>query len=270
MATSVTSTLAQTTAFKLPTNRQRQVQIDHTHATTKTKRIHDDDMVTPTESLTGGTTLTSAKPWMVPKKNGHIALCIVVIFHLVLAWSLQSGFMRHVRQMNPVKEALMTYILPAKVEQTPAKKQTVKTLALTPPSEPTLTPIALATTVEPAIETANINVQHTTPPTDEVSSPAVIAIAPKTIISGVEYLLAPQPVYPALAKRAGEQGRVLIKVLVSEKGVPESIDLQKSSGFARLDEAAKQAVLRARFKPYLEDGKALAVYVIVPINFQLT
>ncbi|MDO8313082.1 MAG: energy transducer TonB, partial [Sideroxyarcus sp.] len=88
-------------------------------------------------------------------------------------------------------------------------------------------------------------------------------------VSGVEYIQAPQPVYPALAKRTGEQGRVMLRVLVNERGLPELVDVQKSSGSIRLDEAAKQAVLHARFKPYLEDGKALAVYVIVPINFQL-
>jgi protein TonB len=85
----------------------------------------------------------------------------------------------------------------------------------------------------------------------------------------VEYIQKPQPEYPAASKRMGEAGQVMLRVLVNDKGRPESVQIQKSSGFTRLDEAARQAVLRARFKPYTEDGKPIPVYAIVPIGFQL-
>ena len=93
--------------------------------------------------------------------------------------------------------------------------------------------------------------------------------APRTITSGVEYLRAPQPEYPALSKRMGEQGKVVLRILVNEKGLPDQVLVQTSSGFARLDEAGRQAALRALFKPHLEDGRPVAVFVIVPLNFQL-
>ena len=99
------------------------------------------------------------------------------------------------------------------------------------------------------------------------SAPA--APAPPKTVSGVEYIQPPQPDYPPIAKRMGEQGRVMLRVLVSDRGRPEKVDVQKSSGFARLDEAARQAAMRAMFKPHLEDGKPVAVYALIPINFAI-
>ncbi|MBC7415179.1 MAG: TonB family protein [Herminiimonas sp.] len=103
------------------------------------------------------------------------------------------------------------------------------------------------------------------------AAPVVVAPAPQppTIATGVQYLQAPQPDYPAQSKRLGEEGRVVLRVLVDLQGRAERIDIQKSSGFARLDEAAREAVRQAVFKPQLEDGRPVVVVAIVPINFKL-
>lgn len=93
--------------------------------------------------------------------------------------------------------------------------------------------------------------------------------APRTV-QGVEYVRAPAPVYPSISKRLGETGVVVFRVLISEKGHAEQVVVQKSSGSTNLDEAGRQAVLRSLYKPYLEDGKAVPVFVNVPINFTLS
>lgn len=102
-------------------------------------------------------------------------------------------------------------------------------------------------------------------------SPAVQTPAERTpvTVSGVEYLVPPKPDYPLGAKRAGEQGKVTLRLLIDDKGHAERVEVQQSSGYPRLDEAARAAVLRAAFKPHLEDGRAVPVYVIVPISFNL-
>ena len=61
----------------------------------------------------------------------------------------------------------------------------------------------------------------------------------------------------------------MLRILVNEKGRPEIVEVQKSSGFPRLDEAAKESALGAVFKPYMEDGRPVSVYAIVPINFSI-
>ena len=62
---------------------------------------------------------------------------------------------------------------------------------------------------------------------------------------------------------------MVLKVAIDESGRSGQITVQKSSGFARLDEAAIDAIRRAQFKAHFEDGKPLAVFVIVPISFRL-
>ena len=110
----------------------------------------------------------------------------------------------------------------------------------------------------------------TTPATPAASpSPPASPAQPKTISSGVEYLQPPHPEYPAASRRMGEEGKTVLRVLVNDKGRAERIEVQKSSGSPRLDEAARQAVQRALFKPYTEDGKPVAVFAIIPISFQL-
>lgn len=105
-------------------------------------------------------------------------------------------------------------------------------------------------------------------PVVQQAPPAVADRGPVTV-SSVEYLQPPKPDYPLGAKRAGEQGKVVLRILISDKGLPERVDIQQSAGFPRLDEAARAAALRAVFKPHLEDGRAVPAYVLVPINFAL-
>lgn len=57
----------------------------------------------------------------------------------------------------------------------------------------------------------------------------------------------PKPVYPRLSRIKGEQGRVVVKVSISPSGNVQSADIEVSSGYERLDESAKMAVLQWRF-----------------------
>jgi protein TonB len=88
-------------------------------------------------------------------------------------------------------------------------------------------------------------------------------------VSSVEYLHPPKPDYPLSAERACEQGKVIVLVLVGDKGQPERANIRESAGYPKLDEAARQAVPSASFKPHLGDGRAVPVYVLVPISFNL-
>lgn len=94
-------------------------------------------------------------------------------------------------------------------------------------------------------------------------------VQPKTITSGVEYIRMPQPKYPRLSRRLGEEGKVVLRVLINERGMAERIDIHQSSGSSRLDRAGREAVQEARFKPYTENGRAMAVFAIIPIEFNL-
>jgi protein TonB len=90
-----------------------------------------------------------------------------------------------------------------------------------------------------------------------------------TLVSDVEYLAPPRPGYPSVSRRLREQGLVVLRVLVDERGRAELLHVHRSSGHARLDQAAVEAVQRAEFKPYVANGLVQRVYVLVPIEFAL-
>jgi protein TonB len=92
--------------------------------------------------------------------------------------------------------------------------------------------------------------------------------APK-LVASVEYLREPSPHYPPQSKKLREQGLVVLRVLIDERGVACNIDIESSSGHARLDHAAKDAVARAAFRPYIENGTPRRALVLIPIEFAL-
>jgi protein TonB len=101
------------------------------------------------------------------------------------------------------------------------------------------------------------------------AAPAAPA-APKTVsASQLGYLVPPNPIYPARARKAGEQGNAVVRVLIDVTGRPAQVSLQTSSGHPELDQSALSAVRAAQFRPYAEGGLAQAVWVLVPINFVL-
>ena len=89
------------------------------------------------------------------------------------------------------------------------------------------------------------------------------------MVSAVEYVREPVPRYPPQSRRLREQGLVVLRVVIDERGTASSIEIETSSGHARLDDAAREAVLRAAFRPYVEDGEPRRALVLIPIEFAL-
>ena len=87
--------------------------------------------------------------------------------------------------------------------------------------------------------------------------------------SNADYLNNPAPVYPALSQRMGEQGKVVIRVLIGKDGTALRGDIYQSSGFERLDQAALRAVLSWRYVPGQRAGIAQDMWFNVPVNFSL-
>ena len=73
----------------------------------------------------------------------------------------------------------------------------------------------------------------------------------------MQYLEAIGLEYPALSRRLGEAG------------LARQASVNRSSGHRRLDEAALGAVQNARFKPYTENGRAVAGWAFIPLDFEL-
>jgi len=79
----------------------------------------------------------------------------------------------------------------------------------------------------------------------------------------------PRPEYPMLARRRGQQGRVLVRLDVASDGTPSAARVVHSSGVPSLDRAAREAVSRWRFLPARRGGRTEAATVDVPVEFRL-
>jgi protein TonB len=84
-----------------------------------------------------------------------------------------------------------------------------------------------------------------------------------------DYLKNPPPAYPRASRRLGEQGTVIVRVFISTQGLPEKAEVRTSSGFARLDQAALEAVQRWRFVAGRRSGTPEAMWFNIPVRFVL-
>lgn len=84
-----------------------------------------------------------------------------------------------------------------------------------------------------------------------------------------DYLRNPPPVYPRNALRKRMQGIVMIEVRVSSHGLPMRVALERSSGYAMLDEAALEAVRKWKFVPARRGSEVMEASVVVPVEFRI-
>jgi protein TonB len=142
--------------------------------------------------------------------------------------------------------------------------------ATTEEAPPVTPPLQKIEYVLPMPEQISIEVETITPPaavTTAAITPNVTQAVVAPMVESVEYVRAPAPVYPRESSRRRESGTVLLRVLVDAMGRPAQIQLERSSGFDRLDVAAREAVLKALFRPHEVNGIAQPAQVLIPIEF---
>lgn len=88
------------------------------------------------------------------------------------------------------------------------------------------------------------------------------------LIGGVAKL-ASDVQYPPMARQAGLEGLVIVKIVVNADGTPSDPVVLRSPGSA-LDKAAIEAVMKQQFRPGKQRGRAVAAYMAIPVRFQLT
>jgi len=76
------------------------------------------------------------------------------------------------------------------------------------------------------------------------------------------------PSYPSSAKKAGIEGVVIIKYVVTEVGKVSQVQVLR--GPAELREACVEALSRWTFEPALFEGKPVAVFRIARFPFRIT
>lgn len=210
--------------------------------------------------------------WDAPRRWS--ALGVILALHAIaLGALLQLDSVRAaVTEVAPIMVGLITVAPPAPPAPPPPQPAPPTPTSVKPKPKPI---VMAAPTPDPlpvaAPEPEPILIEQ---PVSEASSlappqpaPADMSVIPPSFVAA--YLDNPPPLYPASSKRLGESGLVMLRVHVSAQGVPESIEIERSCGYARLDRAALDAVRKWRFVPATQGEQAVPATVLVPLNFEL-
>jgi len=217
------------------------------------------------------------------KSRTPVIVASVVLFHVAALWALHTGLLQRVVEVVVPVMAISQAEPPPPPPPPPPPKPPEPPKPVEPPKtvQPVLTPaLPVASPEPPAVLSA---------PTAAPTAPAVPAAAPapppppappappappppakvELPSSKADYLHNPPPDYPRMSKRLGEQGRVVVKVLIGEDGRAQKVELLTTSGFERLDKSAMEAAMRWRYVPGKRGGVAEAMWYQVPIQFTL-
>jgi periplasmic protein TonB len=151
-----------------------------------------------------------------------------------------------------------------KVQPKPAPTPKPTQVPLPEAAAPSPTPVAAP---EPAPAAPAAPVAPPAPAAPAIGRQTMEISAPKNV-SHLDCNIA-KPEYPSLSKRRGETGTAYVKFVVGLTGKLENVELKKSSGFSRLDDAALAAVHASACKPYLENGQPVRAAYTQPYDFNL-
>ncbi len=232
-----------------------------------------------------------------PNMRTSVIVVTVVLLHAGGLWALQSGLLRRLVAEVVVPAEVLIDMSPADAEPAPPKPQPAVALPSPPtpaPRTPAPQPVAaqtaqavpapLAVPVAPTepdnsalspapvtatTSTANTSGSSNASPPSGAATAAHRTPALELPSSDAEYLNNPKPAYPAVSKRLGEQGKVVIRTFIGVDGTAQQVQIKQSSGFDRLDQAALATALKWRYVPGKRAGVAEAMWFDVPFNWVL-
>ncbi len=219
----------------------------------------------------------------------------VLVLHALLFWAVHVGLSRDVVQKMPtvVQALLLSDTRPA---TPPPAAPPPPTPSPPPPTPqpvkpaPTPAPVAPPVTPAPAAELPAISTPAPTPTGLTASAPAAppappaappvappvtaaptraTSPAPARTAAGVNVNQCEKPEYPSASRRLEEEGTVALRFLVGVDGKVLQSEIEKSSGFKRLDEAARSGLSKCQFRPALVDGKPEQAWASMKYTWRL-
>ncbi len=199
----------------------------------------------------------------------------VLLLTLLAHAALFAGFMTIRDHVVQRREAQLTVLNltpppapPPAAEESAETPEIVESPVATPdpvvdlPPRPVLT---VPTTVDPAPQPVAL---PTAPAAPRAAPPAPPSIVQASDLSA-RMVSGKPPRYPIESRRKKEQGTVVLSLVLGLDGQIASISVSRSSGFARLDDAALDAVRKWRWEPMIRGGQPVMVKGIVEIPFVL-
>ena len=205
-----------------------------------------------------------------PRSSGRrtAGIILTIVLHIVLIYALLHGLARKIVSIvaPPLETKIIEEIKPPQPEKPP------------PP------PPKLQAPPPPFIPPPEVNIQIpiqppptiTAAPTPPPPAPVVIAPppppAPAAPVRTPPVVLASsceKPEYPSASRRANETGTVLLSFLIDQSGKVIDSKIERSSGFRRLDEAAKAGLGLCKFRPATVNGAAVQAWARIEYVWRL-
>jgi protein TonB len=208
-------------------------------------------------------------------KAERIIIAIVVALHILPALEFIHMSARPTKMDDDRVMANLVSPSPAKSQEAPAapkapppkpKEEPKKKVEEKPP-----TPQAKQSETPPKPSEAKSESQAQNAAVAPSSAGGVSGTPIQTDIGKLEVLYQPDAdaYYPSFSKRSGEQGTVVVRLIIDQTGTVEDIALLQSSTFPRLDRAASDIGRRYRFKPFLVNGSPQRISTNLLIKFNL-
>ena len=199
------------------------------------------------------------------KTNPWLGGLGVVLVHVFLLGVLQSGLGQSLLKKAPVVVVAELITAPeAPVPKLPPPSPPVQPRQTPPPVLTRAAPALVAPQVQPVQQALPDALVQAAPVVQQspAQPPVVSSAAPVPVSAPVRVAATLQasgkcakPEYPALSRRKEEEGSVQLKFYIGVQGQVLDSQIEKSSGYARLDEAARTALAQCQFKPGAIDGK---------------
>jgi len=202
------------------------------------------------------------------------AICLFVV--LILSFKFSQTF-EPVAMANSDEQK----ITEVKIEKVEVTQQVQKVLA------PAAVKIPVAMTEEEEeteesaaldIEEADFDVETAPPPpppppaskVEEEEAVDMYVVQEQPTMIGGDEVLYKNIVFPPMAKKAGVDGKVTLRFVVSKDGMPTDIAvLMEKPKDMDFGNAAIAALMKVRFKPGMQGDKPVRVRMVLPVNFNI-
>jgi len=211
---------------------------------------------------------------MQSKQLSLLSILLVASIHVggLAAALMSSSDTHHPDATPPAIQGVLVMLEPEPAPRVVAQPPITPTVAPIPPVKKHTIPkpvIKQAPPSERAIETQ----EPETKPADVIQQSAPLpkeeplSLAPPREVAGQHSNAAPP--YPSMSRRLREEGTVILEILILADGSVSEVRLKVSSGYKRLDDAAKKAIAKWHYVPATRAGKAVDFWYEQPVEFTL-
>lgn len=198
----------------------------------------------------------------------------VGLLYFVLAWLIHPPRFAVQAGKTSMEIDLIAAPTPAPIRTPPSPKPLVTPVPPRPVQSNPLVSVPLAPSPVPVAKAEiAVKLEHQQSPSPPKTTPAkkatISASSPGTAQAQPDDLYNKPPEYPEQSRLAREEGIVILLVEVTADGRPARITISQSSGYFRLDQAARRAVKQWKFHPAISGGNPVSSEVDVPVHFEL-